>query len=345
MEDVNLAPAIVGTSASMPVQLAELVAQRAMILRLMRDLMKEQEHFGTVPGAKNPTLWQPGARLVATMFNLRVHESVEKIERLNADANGWAELSVLMKVTLRRTAKDDDESGPVVGEAYGYCSSSEEKFRYRWVPCDAPPPESERAVLIATKRGKWMKLWSDKKPVTLWHRKELTDNMGELEHSIIRRAAKRALVAAIMNATAAGEIFYSGDEDEAPRGEEVSEADVVEEAKPPKNGAPRNGGAPDTRPPAVRASDTAQTEGWDLLIARSGGSAVKLRDIVRKALRLPEWASHAKNSEDLKASYKILTPGMRKIIVGALVAPPPPPEPEPPVELEDRLVEHLGGAS
>src|SRR5688500_4915747 len=49
---------------------AEVKAQRDAILDLQKQVMREGQDYGTIPGTQKPTLYKPGAEMICAMYKL-----------------------------------------------------------------------------------------------------------------------------------------------------------------------------------------------------------------------------------------------------------------------------------
>ena len=57
-------------SARLELSAEELIQQTKKIMELKEKAMKEQVHFGIIPGCKKPSLWKPGAEKMCAAFRL-----------------------------------------------------------------------------------------------------------------------------------------------------------------------------------------------------------------------------------------------------------------------------------
>lgn len=155
---------------------------------MMKNRMKENHHFGKVPGAQNPSLWEPGASLIMNGFGLFADPvNVDRTE----DEDGHIRYNVT--VYLRPI-------GPITNVAMAAgvasCSSREIKYAYRWVFEDEIPSGIEKADLRSrTVRG-------DKVQYRIPNQ-----DPGDLENTIIKMAVKRAEVDAVMHLPGCSELF------------------------------------------------------------------------------------------------------------------------------------------
>lgn len=174
----------------------EVVAQVQKVQELMRLVMHENEHYGVIPGTDKPTLLKPGAEKLCLTFRLAPDYEIETVEQSDL-------VSVTAKCILTKIS-----TGEVWGAGVGSCNSREKKYRYMWVPAD-PPTQEEQDALKEKGTAGWRKV----KGKWVWHVREENDNAYEYSNTITKMACKRALVAAVLNATAASDIFTQDMED------------------------------------------------------------------------------------------------------------------------------------
>lgn len=159
-----------------------------LIQEIMKNVMEEGVHFGTIPGCPKPSLFKAGAEKIAATFQIAIDSAVE-------------DLSSFDEKRYRVTCTAYSSTGAKLGSAIGECSSSEEKYKWRKPVCDA---EFE-AVDSDRKREKWDRNGNKGKQV----RTEPSD----LANTILQMADKRAYVAVVRKATAASDIFTQDIED------------------------------------------------------------------------------------------------------------------------------------
>ena len=151
----------------------EVRQQVNQIQYLMREVLKDGEHFGTIKGCgTKPTLLQSGAEKIAYMFHF-VPEY--EVTRVNLEG-GHREYEV--KCTLRQR-----DTNQVMGGGLGLCTTMESKYRYRWEG-------------YGNNR----------------HRVENQD-IADTYNTVLKRAKKRAFVDAVKSTTAASDIFTQDIED------------------------------------------------------------------------------------------------------------------------------------
>lgn len=151
----------------------EVRQQVNQIQYLMKEVLKPGEHYGTVPGCgKKPTLLQPGAEKISFMFHLVPTYEVRRYDM----AGGHREYEVKCTLTSRDT-------GEVMGEGVGTCSTMESKYRYR---------------------SKW---------VNGSKVREENPDIADTWNTVLKIAKKRANVDAVKSTTAASDIFTQDIED------------------------------------------------------------------------------------------------------------------------------------
>lgn len=189
----------------------EVVARVHRIQDVMRTLMKNGVHYGTIPGTPKPTLYKPGAELLLMTF--RVAPTPAYIDDLStAD-------EVRYRVTMRGT---NQATGEMLGEMVGECSSSEQKYRWARPVCDQEWDETDPA----RRREKWMKGSSGP-----YKAKQIRTSPADVANTILKMAVKRACIALTLAVLAASDIFAQDIEDLA---EELRESIAEEPPSEPK---------------------------------------------------------------------------------------------------------------
>jgi hypothetical protein len=197
--------------------IAEIKHRKAKIHELMRELMVEEHHFGIVPGTDKPTLLKPGAEMLCMTFRLMPSFSVTQREL----AEGHREYRVDCDLT--------NAQGQIVAKGVGSCSTMESK--YRWRLGSRKCPECQSDAIRKSKDGGggffcWAKLGGcgatfpegDKKIVGQSLARVPNPDIADQWNTVLKMAAKRAHVHAVLLATAASDMF-------APEGEDDDEHD------------------------------------------------------------------------------------------------------------------------
>lgn len=243
----------------------EVRAQVNQIQYLMHNVLKQGEHYGTIPGTgKNakPTLFQSGAEKIAFMFHL-----VPKCEVTRESLpGGHREYEVKCTLVSRDTGQE-------MGCGIGLCSTMESKYRYRWTGYG----DNRRRVENA--------------------------DIADTYNTVMKMAKKRALVDAVKSTTAASDIFSQDIEDLPKWMVEQAAQEAQEPGQPAVSAgyyeAPQP--APQTAPPRAaqpseERDDTeliqaykrmgAAIEAW---AASIGGNADNAKAGVKKR---PEWEAN-----------------------------------------------------
>lgn len=166
------------------------------IQEVMKAVMKQDVHYGTIPGTGKPTLYKAGSEVLLSTFRIAVEVSVEDLS-----ANG--EVHYRVKALGRHQT-----SGTVIGEGVGECSSLEEKYRWRKAVC----PEEFEATPIDRRRDKWS---MDKRstPWQAYMTPQVRTEPADVANTILKMAKKRAQIDLTLTALAASDVFSQDLED------------------------------------------------------------------------------------------------------------------------------------
>lgn len=237
-----------------PLSAVAIRAQVNLIQEVMRDVMKEGEHFGTVPGCgTKKTLLQPGAEKLAMVFRLAPTYEITKEDL----GGGHREVTVRCLLASIGT-------GQLVGSGVGSCSTMESKYRYRNVADyevteDPIPPDAKEKRKEYRAKGFGMKKVDD---VWVWVRytdsaKAENPDIADTWNTVLKLAKKRALVDAVKSTCAASDIFVQDIEDLPPGfapGDDEDDAPQKPRVQPPQrksqpNGKPASQPSPAQEPP------------------------------------------------------------------------------------------------
>jgi hypothetical protein len=175
----------------------KLVAQVRMIQEVMVAVMKDGEHYGTIPGCGDKkTLLKPGAEKLATTFRLAPKYEIQITEEGDRHRSYQIICSLLHIPT-----------GAFVGEGVGSCSTLENKYRYRWDNTGKPVPKEYWETRDSSILGGSQ--YSTRKINKRWFifEKIEHDNPTDYFNTVLKMAKKRALVDAVLTCTAASDIF------------------------------------------------------------------------------------------------------------------------------------------
>lgn len=246
---------------SQPLGVQDILAQVRLIQEVMGAVMKDKEHYGTIPGCGDkPTLLQPGAQKLLMTFRLAPEYEVFQTDL----EKGHREYRV--QATLKSI-----QSGTFVGQGVGCCSTMEGKFRFRVAPkkvTDRPvpkeywelrgkDPKAAQQLLggsgFSTKKdenGQWMITEGTSEKVE-------HDNPADYYNTVLKMAKKRALVDATITATAASDIFTQDIEDMP---EVIPQAEERPRARSEQSEAPIQPELVKPSPKPSKAQETASTE-------------------------------------------------------------------------------------
>ena len=213
-DDKHVTMTVDPAATAMSVQ--QVLGQVSLIQQIMGAAMKDGEHFGKIPGCGDkPTLLKPGAEKLCLTFRLApTYEVEEKI----AD-RGHREYRVQCALTSILTQA-------FIGQGVGICSTMEAKYRFRLgaaEPTDKPVPRSYWDVrqedpvkaqeLIGGKGFTVKKVDGKGWMIAKGGEKVEHDNPADHYNTVLKMAKKRALVDAVLTATAASDIFTQDLED------------------------------------------------------------------------------------------------------------------------------------
>ncbi len=213
-DDQIVTLAVDPASSAMTVQ--QVLGQVALIQQIMGTAMKDGEHFGRIPGCGDkPTLLKPGAEKLCLTFRLA---PTYELDERNLDG---AHREYRVQCTLSSIL-----TGSFLGQGVGTCSTMEGKYRYRQgaaEPTDKPVPRAYWDVrgedptkaqeLIGGKGFSVRKVDGKGWMIAKGGEKVENDNPADCYNTVLKMAKKRALVDAVLTATAASDIFTQDLED------------------------------------------------------------------------------------------------------------------------------------
>lgn len=184
----------------------ELVGQVKLIQEAMKVAMKDGEHFGVIPGTDKPTLLKPGAEKLCLLF--RLDPEYDTNERFADDGH----YTVTAKCLLYHIP-----TGNRVASGQGLCSTKESKYAFR----NAQPscPDCGEATIFKSKHKPEFYCWKKKggcgatfpldndRIASQKTGRVDNENLPDTYNTVLKMACKRALVAAVLNGTAASDIF------------------------------------------------------------------------------------------------------------------------------------------
>lgn len=190
---------------------------------VFKEVMKLDEHYGVIPGTKKPSLLQPGAQLLANMYQYRDEDIifVDKTEEWKTPVtdSSFPLFAYTVKVVFR------DREGRIIATGIGECNSYES--RYRWRDESLKCPVCGQTTIIKGKDeygGGWIcfkkkggcgQKYKDGDPTIEKQPrgKKPNDAIFDQVNTLIKMAKKRAYVNGIIGATRTAGIFTQDMED------------------------------------------------------------------------------------------------------------------------------------
>ena len=222
-EQLRNLPAVIESTAIVArgeISVDEVKAQHDKIVQVMQAVMKRDIHYGIIPGVKNPSLFKAGAETINVALRLAPHYASDKI---------WHDdghLTVTVVCTLRHIP-----TGLEIATGEGLCSTRESRYAYRQGGRVCPDCGKDAIIkgkaeygggwICFAKKGGCGAKWDDGTEQAQAF--ENTDtgrvpnpDLADTYNTVLKMADKRALVAAVLNGTAASDVFTQDVED-APR--------------------------------------------------------------------------------------------------------------------------------
>jgi len=202
-----------GSARDMEYRLAEMQEQLDIVQRFFQKIMVKGQDYGIIPGTDKPTLLKPGAEKLCELYGFA--PIIKDIKEEKDNETGFCHYLVILTLLHKR-------SGIVVAEGVGEANTSEDKFRWRWIPEWKLSPDIDRSSLQfrteTAKDGRQYRLYriENQSPHSIWN-------------TVLKIAKKRALVDATLSATRSSGIFTQDMEDL----QDWIDAEVIE-TEPPK---------------------------------------------------------------------------------------------------------------
>lgn len=176
-----------------PLSALDIQAQVNTIQQVMNQVMKPNVHYGVIPGCKEPSLFKPGAEKIMATFRLSADPEV-------IDVSDSDQIRYRVKIRLVSSG------GVFVGSGIGECSSNEDKYKWRAAVCKEEFDETP----VDRRREKWSKGFQNKPN---YKKQQVRTECADLANTILKMAKKRALIDAVLTATAASDCFTQDIED------------------------------------------------------------------------------------------------------------------------------------
>lgn len=206
----------------MELSVSEIVGKVTKVKQIAAEVMRDGTHFGTIPGTQKPTLYKAGAEILCLTFRLAPKYAGEQ----SPIDLGKGHREYIVRCELYHIV-----SGAFFGAGVGSCSTMESKYRYRPGPVAAtgkgvPPTywdlrNSDPAKAQESLGGKG---FVARKIDGTWQVARAGEtienpNPADCYNTVLKIAAKRAYVDAVLKATAASEVYTQDLEDTVENGD------------------------------------------------------------------------------------------------------------------------------
>lgn len=177
-----------------PTEAVDFDATYTNLIEFTQRKLNPDVDYGIIPGTQKKTLYKPGAEKIAFLFGLKPElETVKEIEDFD---KGFFYYKVKCKLIHFHTGK-------YAGEAIRSCNSMEKKYAYgsvglKWAT------EDQKANKVAIEK--------DSRGYDRLKYKKTPEEQADQVNTILAMAQKRAVVAAVAQATMATEIFDIDDD-------------------------------------------------------------------------------------------------------------------------------------
>lgn len=258
------------------ISVQDVVEQREKIKQVMSAAMTKDVHYGVIPGTgSKPTLLKPGAETICVTLRLAPHY---KSQRIFHEGEKAGHLTVISEVTLEHIP-----TGLVIATGEGLCTSLEDKYAFRGGArlCPACGTANIKRSKFAPRASDYEGASSNDPPgwycfaktggcganfkhdapeiVGQSEEKQPNPNLPDTWNTVMKMANKRALIAAVLNGTAASDIFTQDVEDFA--GASGGGENAAAAAPAGASQAPRSSGGSQPAPAGASDSGTPAASG------------------------------------------------------------------------------------
>ena len=164
----------------------DILAERAVILDVMKRCMKKGHDYGIIPGCKLPSLFKPGAEKILSAFRIAVSDPIVD------------DISTEDERRYRVTIRAISHSGIFLGAAVGECSSSEDKYKWKKAVCNEEWEETPENM----RREKWKNGKNGS-----YKAKQIRTCIADVSNTVLSMACKRPTVAVTRMITSASDLF------------------------------------------------------------------------------------------------------------------------------------------
>lgn len=206
-------------------EVAELVAHADKIKLALAEAMQKDVHYGVIPGVQKPSLYKPGAEHLLLLFKLDPEYESERTWMPPIEGE-LPHLDVTSRCTLYH-----QPTGNRLGSGEGSCSTMESRYRWRTArrkcpECGAEQINRSRYADKETGDKGWYCFKKKGGCGATFHStderivsqpedggRSANQDLPDQYNTVLKMANKRALVAAVLNVTAASDVFTQDVED------------------------------------------------------------------------------------------------------------------------------------
>lgn len=283
---------------------SRVLAQVKLIQDVMHQTMKDGEHYGVIPGTKKPTLYKPGAEKLCLTF--RMSQDYQVLQQIQQpDLISYTVRCILTHIP----------TGQIISSGMGACNTREEKYRweYKLTPTEEAVPKAYweakkagnnqemkrmigdgRRPMKSEETGQWVIATAEKVENT---------NAWDYDNTVLKMACKRALTAAVLNGTAASDIFTQDVEDDDGRRQEAEAAEEQGLKRPAAKTS-----EPEIKDPGAPASE-AQLKAINAILTKLG---------IKDDLSRHEKVSNILEKDETLTTMSVLTKGEASKVIEAL---------------------------
>ncbi len=186
--------------------------------RIFRSIMEEGTDYGKIPGTPKPSLWKPGAELLANYCGLSAPDPTIVSKEENRDPE-HPYFEYVIKQTFFR-------GGVAVGAGEGAANTKETRYAFRWLSEGQLPKGIDKESL------QWRE--NKNKDGSKWKSYRVPtppEEIFTLQNTVLKMAKKRSFVDGVLQITGASRIFSQDLEDD--------EEERIASAKPVGKGEAR----------------------------------------------------------------------------------------------------------
>jgi hypothetical protein len=184
-------------TAEAPKTAREMKAHIQAIQEVVKAVMVENTHYGTIPGTDKAMLYKAGAEVLLTTFHISAQPEIEDLSKAD---------EIRYRISVRGIHMG---TGVIVGVGIGECSTNEEK--YKWRGCGDKEYEN---TVEDRKRIKYGWKWGQKRGEKIETEvKQVRTEPADLANTVLKMANKRAKSDLCLTSLAASDVFVQEIED------------------------------------------------------------------------------------------------------------------------------------